>query len=169
VANYIPRWRTNYFKVKNGTRFKEWVDSFYGDYEIRMKRIDDETYFMIMGTGEDGCPWNREFTREEAKEEFYNNPEGADRTISDEENINRIFDEGDTEIDFHVYEELAEHLTDDCVACGVEVGHKKMRYLTGVAAVTDSSGKVEYVSLNNWAAKTAADKWPGKKYTDPEY
>lgn len=173
MANYIPRWRTNYFKVKDEAKFQAWVDSFYSECEIATREDDMQTgeehekWFMLYSTGETGVPYSREQTAEEAEDWLVNHPDLVDPDMSDEENVQQVRENEEMEMEFYI--ELSEHLTDDCVACGIEIGYEKMRYLTGVVAVVDSSGDVEYESLGNWADKKAKEMWPDKVCTDCSY
>lgn len=167
MGNYIPRWRTNHFKVKDKVEFLSWVDSFYSDYEVVMNTVDDAEWFAIYSTGETGEPSTRSQTPAEAEDWLTNHPDMLDPGLSDDDNIRRVQEEDEMEMDFYL--ELSEHLTDDCVACGVEVGYEGMRYLIGTAVVVDSTGERSWVGLTQWIDAEAKKLFPGKTCTDPSY
>ena len=182
MANYVCYFRTNYFKVKDAESFEEWAALWQGDLNHATKVGEDGVKWHMLYTydGETGLPQFRRMSRAEAKDYVTNNPVlfPMSEYESDEDAIEAAMDDpwdvpkpegtySDGEADF--YAELAEHLTDDCVAQGTEIGHEKIRYLTGVTALVDSTGNVEFISLDHWASEKAKELFPGKVRTDNSY
>ena len=175
MANYCPMWRTNYFQVKDEAAFRAWVSSFIDAPTIEKNpggpKVGD--WFMLHSYHtESGTPGYREPSREEVLAHLEEHDpemlEGLDGDeLEGELELSAEAQAYDNDVDF--YAELATHLTDDCVAVGMEIGNEKIRYLTGVVCVVDSSGRTDWVDLNEWAMKTAQTMFPGKTCTLVEY
>lgn len=75
-----------------------------------------------------------------------------------------VYDDDDNEIDF--LEEIPSHLLDDEVCIAMEIGHEKMRYLTGFAFAINNRGDLERISLGD-IVKLGENL--GKNVTDPTY
>lgn len=122
MANYYATTRSNYFRVKNTNAFEDWCSE--RSLENWDKEIDGETYHAISADTADCGGW----------------PSSALQEIEDgvEEHV---------EIDFAA--ELADHLDPRDVAIIFEVGHEKLRYVSGYATAIRSDGQTHHLSLHD--------------------
>jgi len=114
--------RSNYFQVKDSEAFLHMMEGF-PEVEVRDA---GERGFMLLGKSNDGWATS------------WHDPDVEDAEGEDE----------DAET-IHVWEMVAEHLVDDEVAIFLEVGHERLRYLSGIAYAVNNKGEQRSISLNN--------------------
>jgi len=156
--NYIPRWRTSWFKVKDLKAFRQWIELLDGDYRVE----EDGEKILVYSTGEQGTPQRRYLTEDEAYAAAENEPLQGKDAVTDF--VRELMDVEPSEIDYCV--ELAAHLTDDCVVCCTEIGYEGHRYVVALAVLLDSSGQMTIMNLREWAHDQAAHMWPSKEYDE---
>lgn len=140
MANYYATARSNYFRVRNVEKFRDWVQSIPG-LRILEKEVDGEVqYFGICARDTDSGGW--------PGHRFAQTP-----------------DENDTELD--LLTELSKHLVPDSVAVLMEAGHEALRYVVGHAQAVDCHGNVVEVSLNDIYAEARQDL--GGEITEAQY
>jgi len=130
MANYIPTWRSNTFKVKDLEKFMAWCNEWPG-----MEIVEDNE---MKGKGDSAKPTGEKLvTLLQAEDSesgipsyFYNQETGE-------------------EVDRDFLVELATHLVSGWVAVLMEIGYEKLRYLTGVAVAVNNKGEIERVSLSD--------------------
>lgn len=144
MANYYGTERTNYFRVKDEQKFREWAESLSAEV-IRDK---EGRFGLIPGPySDDGTFPSVRFKDEDELEEGEDNME---------------------EIDF--MGELAEHLEPGSIAVSMQAGAKKYRYIVGFAEAIDHTGKVVSVSLQDIYQKAAnAFGVPFNDITEAQY
>lgn len=142
MANYIPFVRSNYFKVKDPEKFKEFCAEL--SLDLIIKNDDHEKSKTLHPDNLYGF--------------IINNDCGLPSTKYNEET-----DEHE-EIDF--FKLLAPHIADDHVAVIMEIGYEKMRYLTGLAWALNNKGALKSVSLEDIYDKA---KELGTHVTDAAY
>ena len=119
MANYYGQARSNYFEVKDATKFVEEMAKY--PVEVITEKVDDKTLYGIMDSNSNGG--------------------GLDWTRYDEETDDYI------EIDW--VEILANHLADNNVAVLMEVGSEKYRYLNGIAFAVNNKKEFIRISLDD--------------------
>jgi hypothetical protein len=120
VANYDSWSRSNYFKVKDIAKFKEFSNQAGFDVHEKNGRV------CITPANNDGLfNYDLDFGAEDE----------------------------DFKEDDYLLQQLAKHLCDNEVAVLLEVGHEKLRYVSGYAQIVNWSGEERYVSLTGEAEK----------------
>lgn len=134
MANYYANFRTNYFKVKDAEKFKQWADQI--GVEVYLSH-EKQMWAIFPGKHDDtgSIPTNR----------------WVPDNINDEELITQGWteeeiSEGYQEIDF--LKELSGHLEEDQVAVVMEAGSEKLRYLNGYAGAVNAAGEVVEINLD---------------------
>lgn len=126
MANYYGTARTNYFRVKNRKKFKEYVDTIPDAVLIDHKDADGRMMYGYYMANEYGSfpSW-----------------------LYDEET-------GD-EIEIDIVTDIVPHLAKGEIAIFMECGAEKCRYLTGNAIAINSEGKHVSVDINDIYALAA--------------
>lgn len=125
MANYYATSRSNYFAVKDETKFRQWAESL--DLTVMTPshpdRIPHEVprFAITPGTQSDSGGWPDNHFNEESQE--------------------------DEDID--VCEHLSVHLAEGEVAILMEVGSEKLRYLSGYAVAVNHKGQTVRMDLNS--------------------
>lgn len=140
--NFSATARSNYFRVKDEEKFKEWVGAtslkiLTGSRKSEPDKAGVRRFAIAPG---DYCEG------------------GWPSTLYDEET--------DEDRDVDVAEELAEHLADDEVAILMEAGSEGERYVTGWAVAVNNKGGYEQVGLDDIYKKAAH---LGENITQAEY
>ncbi len=117
MADYYAQTRSNYFRVKDETAFREWAES--RELEVWERDEGERGYFAIRSTDVDQKGWYRSSYDEETEDY--------------------------AEVDFE--QELSEHLQDGSVVVLMEIGAENLRYLIGVAIAVNSKGETETVDI----------------------
>ena len=131
MADWYGSYRSNYFKVKNKKKFKDFVKEI--NEELIEKDIDGEKHFGIM------CGTYNGF--------------GSLPSLSVDP------DTKDTDISVDVFfNKVSQHLQKDQIAIFMEVGQEKMRYLTGCAIAINAKGEILSCSIYD-IYKQIAEKW----------
>jgi hypothetical protein len=119
MANYYAQARSNYFEVKDATKFVDEMAKY--PIEVITNEVDGRTLYGIMDANQDGS--------------------GLDWNMYDEETGE------ETELDW--IEILSNHLADDHIAVLMEVGTEKYRYLNGIAFAVNNKKEVIRISLDD--------------------
>lgn len=128
MANYNAVHRTNYFRVNDEEKWKEWFSCLCGTQDFT-KTDEDGTVWH--GFGDYGSsPWYERYDEETG--------EGHDGTFDIDDSI----------------EILQDMLPDDQAFVYTEVGYEKLRYVAGWSLVVTNQG-IEVVDLCNGAIDTA--------------
>lgn len=129
MANYVGSARSNYFRVREEAAFLSWVETLPG---VVVCREDDEPerFVLLVEESDDGGWPNWRFD---------------ERTESEEE--------------FDLYSELAEHLAEGEVAVLQEVGAEKLRYLVAYAVAINHRGEKLAVSIDDIYEKVREAGW----------
>jgi hypothetical protein len=143
MANYVPAFRTSYFKVKDFEAFGKWVSQYAGDYEVWHKETEDHGLLVAFG-GYDSIPSAIE--------------------VTDEDGVVVDYTDAFTE---DMLKELSEHLEEGWVAILIEIGHEKLCYLSAIALMVNWRGKIRDISLNGRAGLEA--RRLGHHWTDVSY
>jgi hypothetical protein len=119
MANYYGQARSNYFEVKDATKFVDEMAKY--PVEVITTEVDNRTLYGIMDANQDGggLYWD-----------MYDEDTGENK-----------------EIDWP--EILASHLADNHVAVLMEVGTEKYRYLNGIAFAVNNKKEVIRISLDD--------------------
>ena len=120
MANYEAMVRSNYFRVKNESAFRMEIDRM-AYIEVRTDDTEAELLMICRYDGDSLPGWY------------------------DMDEYGSYYDDEPPEIDWVDF--FSRHLEDEEVAIIMEVGHEKLRYLTGVATAYNNKGETEYVSL----------------------
>ncbi len=142
MANYYATARSNYFAVKDETKFRQWAESH--DLEVMTpnypERIPHEVPRFAITPSDDshhgGWPGSR-----------FNEETQEDESIA-------------------LHEELSLHLADGEVAVLMEIGNEKLRYLIGYTVAVNNKGETASMDLN---AIYELAKPLGKTLTEAEY
>jgi hypothetical protein len=120
MANFCGSGRSNYFKVKDPEKFKEWMSNF-GDLSLH-KHDDDplDNQFCILVDSECGDVPNEQCV--DGEDEY-------------------------KEIDF--FQELAKFLEDDEVVIFMHCGAEKLRYLSGYATAVNNKGEEKTLAFHH--------------------
>lgn len=127
MANYECKIRTNYFRVKDETAFRDLMSRVYGSEDTIDLWEKNDNGAKVFGFG---C---------------YGGISGL-RTEDDDEN-----DDFDSVID-----ELQKYVADDDAIIIFEVGNEKLRYLSGLATII-TANEVKVVDLIDTACEAAAN------------
>ncbi len=129
MANYIPRWRSNYFTVKDLAAFTTWAQSCEADV---VKQHDDDPQSPVClvqrKDSESGIPLYR-----------YN-------TLTEDYDL------------FDFFVELGQHLQSDQVAVVQEIGYENYRYFVGYSAAVNAQGQQLEININD-IYKKIQKKW----------
>ena len=134
MANYYAKTRTNYFRVKDAEKFKEYMNTRIGVNEDKI-----ELWEKVMPDGTKlygfGC---------------YGNILG-EKVNQESEDIEEL------EYDYDDFcNSLAEFVADDDAIIITEIGNEKLRYLTGYSTIITSK-EITCLSLSQMAAHKAAE------------
>lgn len=141
MAQYIARFRTNYFKVKDEAAFRNWVESLISDGELSVLEDGDGAFGV---GGFCTTPYDRTVTDEDIVVALSQNPSVTHDSPKDTLCYYDLFQ---SSIDFA--QELSEHLADGEVAVVQEVGWEKLD-LRGFAYAINHRGEVfAEVNINN--------------------
>ena len=121
MANYHASARSNYFKVKDVTKFKQFCEDLDMTF---IENTEGAVGFLCEETQEGSIPTHK-------------------RVVNQEESD---FDDWE-EVDFD--HELSKHLENGEIAVYMEVGHEKFRYLVGAAVAVNSHGETCEISIND--------------------
>ena len=142
MANYYATARSNYFAVKDETTFRKWAESL--GLEIleptHHNKVADgiRRHGITPGNGDDSGGWP----------------------------TSRYDEESDQCEAIDVAAQLSAHLADGEVAILMEVGHEKLRYLSGSAVAVNHKGETAVVELDDIYE---AARVLGPKITRAEY
>ena len=139
MANYTAIVRSNYFRVKNESAFRMEIDRME-DISVNANGVEKELLMICRDDGDSLPGWY------------------------DMDEYGSYYDDEPPEIDWVDF--FRRHLEDEEVAIIMEVGHEKLRYLTGVATAYNNKGETDYVSLGEIYQR--AEKL-GKNVTEAEY
>lgn len=166
MADWFGSARSNYFRVKDEKKFREWasscgltVASSKDPYRMVLNdaKPEDEPLFAVYpDDSSDFGGW--------PSQRFVEGP-----PVPDDDTGVMEQEDGDF-VDLDITEELAQHLPEGEVAILMEIGNEKLRYLTGWAtAVRVKDGKPEFlpINLNDIYSRVTAD-W-GVVPTKAEY
>lgn len=129
MANYVGSARSNYFRVRDEAAFMRWVETLPG-VVARREDDDPERFVLLVEEGDDGG---------------WPNWRCDELTESEEE--------------FDLHSELAEHLAEGEVAVLQEVGAEKLRYLVGYAVAVNHRGEKLAVSIDDIYEKVRQAGW----------
>jgi len=139
MANYISYARSNYFKVKDATAFKDWCNKMNIEASISGDPTEKELWMINPNSSnEDSWPWDSIYDEETG-------------TFSDSD-----FMQG-----------LASHLQEGQIAVLIEIGFEKLRYLVGEAIAIAWDGTNEAITLER-IYDLAEQRW-GIKPTHASY
>jgi len=151
MASWEGFFRSNYFKVKDFDKFKDFINSTdaCNDVDIFTKVLPDGT--SLYGVGDyGGLP------------QFYDKDANPDLPVAEEED-----EDGDVEGFLFA---LSKHLEPGQVAVFNEVGFEKLRYLTGAAVVVTSDGRTCWLHLGDIVEKAEQELGISMlNVTDPSY
>lgn len=139
MANYEATARTNYFTVKDRAAFNMWFDELVGVSGTQRTK-DPAIPEMICIVFDESLPDDRVFHMDDTDEE---NP-----------------------VDF--WAELSEHLITGEVCVAQEVGHEKMRYVSGHSIAVNHEGKILTVNINDIYSKIK-EEWKTENVSDCSY
>jgi len=129
MANYIPRWRSNYFSVKDVDAFTAWAKNCEADVAKKHDQDPHSPVCLIQNQdSEHGIPLYR-----------YN------EVTADYE-------------DFDFFGELALHLQSDQTAVVQEIGYEKYRYFVGYSVAVNAQGHQLKININD-IYKNIQKKW----------
>ena len=170
MADWYGRARSNYFKVKDMDKFKEFCADWYAkpiekEHDLlspvcekcKTCKIKEDCEQYVKATiGEcDG-----KTTKQMLVGFLGEDDKGSLPHFREDENTG-------VDLDFDDFlQELAKHLVDGWVAVMVEVGAEKLRYVTGYACAVNSKGKIKTVSIDEIYKKAEN---LGKHITKCEY
>jgi hypothetical protein len=151
MASWEGFFRSNYFKVKDFDKFKEFINSIdaCNDVDIFTKVLPDGT--SLYGVGDyGGLP------------QFYDKDANPDLPVAEEEYA-------EADVDGFLFA-LSKHLEPGQVAVFHEVGFEKLRYLTGAAVVVTSDGRTCWLHLGDIVEKAEQELGISMlNVTDPSY
>ena len=145
MANYTSVCRTNYFKVGRPEEFLLWVKTLPNVIWQEEHPDEHDLKGMLYVEDGDGGGWPN-----------YRCTDEDDQPICHED------------MEFDIFDELAEFLAPNEVAIFMEVGSEKIRYLHGQAIAVHSSGEVIDISLND-IYQRVNEAWPDSKPTECNY
>lgn len=129
MANWYGMGRTNYFRVKDAGKFKNFVDQFDGAVLIE----------------KDGCYG------------FYNNTELGEQP-SRWTALDQYGDFTDESDEIFILDEIHKHLAEDDVVIYQESGSVRARYVTGMSLAINSKGESIRIDIDD-IFKVAEDKF----------
>jgi len=126
VADYTAHARSNYFRLRDDAA-RAALDAFISDHDLDLTIIASREDLTRIALLEDsGNGWPSHYFDEQAGQ-----------------------DAGGDYIDFTIWEVVAPLLADDCVAVFIEVGHEKLRSLSGIAIAVNSQSETRQVLTND--------------------
>lgn len=120
MANWYGACRSNYFRVKDPVAFLDWAEKC--GLKAWKNQDDDKLWAISTSDMDDSGGWP----------------------------TSRYDEDGDAvDEDISVPDELALHLQDGEVAVLMEIGHEKLRYLTGQATAVNAKGERVDISIGD--------------------
>ena len=133
MADYTATARSNYFRLRDDAARAE-LDAFIRDHDLDItivtSREDPARIALLADTG-NGWPSH-----------YFDESAGLDSEAGPHE-------QGGDYIDFTIWDVVGPLLADDCVAVFIEVGHEKLRSLSGVAVAVNNQGETRQVLTND--------------------
>lgn len=129
MANYVGSARSNYFRVRDEAAFSSWVETLPG--VVACRDDDEPERFVLLVEESDDGGWPNW----------------------------RCDENTETEEEFDIHLEIAEHLAEGEVAILQEVGAEKLRYLVGYAVAVNHRGERLAVSIDDIYEKVREAGW----------